>query len=198
MRRVSSYALFLFLFFFIAALSFAFSNQDMIDLKNAGFSDEIILLMTRSTGSLQPKDIIELRKGGLSEKVIKQMILDDQEKQPVAGDVSDRLVVEEIIKLKSAGVSDETIQKMLEREERERVRYYGIARTIKHPDGSESIVYGNLQDAPFPDTKHHYIGTSQYLESLSLSINGDDTLSPEEQELWKRIFQGLRLKKDIE
>ena len=196
MRTVSSCALFLF-FFFGATLSYPFSNQDMVDLKNAGFSDEIILLMTSSTGSLQPKDIIELKKGGLSEKLIKQMILNDLKRQPAGEKGDDRLVVEEIMKLKSAGVGDETIQKMLEREERERARYYGSPRTIRHPDGSESIVYGDPQDMPLPDTKHYYIGTSQYLESLSLSINSDDTLTPEEKGLWKHIFQGLRLKKEI-
>ena len=115
-----------------------------------------------------------------------------------ATSADDRLVIDQIINLKKSGVSDETIQKMLDREERERARYYGVTRMIKHPDGSESKVYGDLKKAPFPDTEHHYLSTSEYLESLSLSINGDDTLTAEEKKLWESIFGALRLKKDIE
>lgn len=189
---------------FAATISFAFNTQDMIDLKNAGLSDEIILLMTKPTRSLQAKDVIKLKKAGFTEDVIKQMILGDL-KDPVSPvptvsgtSADDRLVIDQIINLKKSGVSDETIQKMLDREERERARYYGVTRMIKHPDGSESKVYGDLKKVPFPDTKHHYLSTSEYLESLSLSINGDETLTAEEKKLWESIFGALRLKKDIE
>ncbi|MBW2647344.1 MAG: hypothetical protein JRE23_14445 [Deltaproteobacteria bacterium] len=183
---------------FVATISFAFNTQDMIDLKNAGFSDEIILLMTKPTRSIQPKDVIKLKEAGVTEDVIKQMILDDL-KEPISPtSTDDRLIVDQIINLKKSGVSDETIQKMLDREERERARYYGVTRTVKHPDGSESIVYGDLKKEPFPDTKHYYISTSEYLESLSLSINSDGTLTAEEKKLWEGIFGALRLKKDID
>lgn len=203
MKTICSCLLSLFLTF-VATISFAFNTQDMIDLKKAGFSDEIILLMTKPTRSIQPKDIIKLKEAGFTEDVIKQMILDDLRKpaSPTSTvrttSTDDRLIVDQIINLKKSGVSDETIQKMLDREERERARYYGVTRTVKHPDGSESIVYGDLKKEPFPDTKHYYISTSEYLESLSLSINSDDTLTAEEQKLWEGIFGALRLHKDID
>jgi hypothetical protein len=193
------YSSFFFLFFVsVATICFAFSTKDTIELKKAGFSDEVILLMTKPTRSLQAKDIIELKKGGLSEDVIKEIIVEDLIEQPSAKGADERLVVEEIIKLKKSGVKDETIQKMLEREERERARYCGVAQTVKRSDGSGAIVYGDPRNVPFPDTKHYYISTSEYLKSLSLSINSDDTLTPEEKELWQQIFRALRLRKDID
>jgi hypothetical protein len=190
-------SLFLLFLLSIATTSLAFSTQDIIALKKAGFSEEIIFLMTKPTRSLQAKDIIELKNAGLSENIIRAMILDDLIEQPSAKGVDERLVAGEIIKLKKSGVKDETIQKMLDREERERARYCGIARTIKRSDSSEAIVYGDPRNVPFPDTRHYYINTSEYLKSLSLSINGDDTLTPEEKGLWEQVFQGLRLRKDI-
>jgi len=193
------YSSFFFLFFVsVATICFAFSTQDIVELKKAGFSDEVILLMTKPTRSLQAKDIIELKKGGLSEDVIKEIIVEDLIEQPSAKGADERLVAEEIIKLKKSGVKDKTIQKMLEREERERARYCGVARTVKRSGGSGAIVYGDPRSVPFPDTKHYYISTSEYLKSLSLSINSDDTLTPEEKELWQQIFGALRLRKDID
>ncbi len=197
MKNIYS-SLFLLFFLSIATTCLAFSTQDIIALKKAGFSEEIILLMTKPTRSLQPKDIIELKKGGLSEGIIKAMILEDLIEQPSAEGVDQRLVVGEIINLKKSGVKDETIQKMLDREERERSRYCGIARTIKRSDGSEVIVYGDPRNVPLPDTRHYHINTSEYLRSLSLSINSDDTLTPDEKELWQQVFRGLRLRKDID
>ena len=193
------YSSFFFLFFVsVATICFAFSNQDMIELKKAGFTDEVIRLMTKPTRSLQAKDIIELKKGGLSEDAIKKMILEDLIEQPSPKGADKRLVAEEILKLKKSGVKDETIQKMLEREERERARHCGIRRTVKHSDGSEAIIYGDPRNVSFPDTKHHYINTSEHLKSLSLSINSDDTLTPEEKELWQQVLGALRLRKDID
>lgn len=194
--RAICFLLLSFLMVFVPAVGLAFSAQDAVDLKEAGFSDEIISLMMKPTRSVQPKDLIELKKAGVSQEVIKTMILDDLIEQPDNGQIAGRLVTEEIINLKKSGVSDETLQKMLDREERERARYYGVARTIKNPDGSESIVYGNL-NAPFPETRHHYIATSEYLKYLSLSLDSDDTLAPAEKALWLGIFNGLRLRKDI-
>jgi hypothetical protein len=159
---------------------------------------QLIQLMAKPTRSLQAKDIIELKKGGLSEDAIKKMILEDLIEQPSAKGADERLVAEEIIKLKKAGVKDETIQKMLEREERERAKYCGVARTVKRSDGSEAIVYGDTKNVPFPDTKHYYINTSEYLKSLSLSINSDESLTPEEKELWQQIIGALRLRKDVD
>ncbi|MCK4469593.1 MAG: hypothetical protein KAU60_14715 [Desulfobacterales bacterium] len=203
MKTICSCFLLLF-FVFGAAICFAFNTQDIIAIKKAGFSDEIVLLMTKPTRSLQAKDIIELKKSGIAEDVIKQMILDDL-KEPLnrtptvhTTAIDNRLVADQIINLKKSGVSNETIQKMLDREERERARYSGVTRRIKHADGSESIVYGDLKSVPYPDTKHHYISTSEYLKSLSLSINSDDTLAAEEKKLWENIFQALRLNKDID
>jgi hypothetical protein len=189
---------FLLLLLSVATTCLAFSTQDIVALKKAGFSEEIIFLMTKPTRSLQPKDIIELKKGGLSEDLIKAMILEDLVEKPSAKGVDERLVVGEIIKLKESGVKDETIQKMLDREERERARYCGIARTMKRGDGSEAIVYGDPRNVPLPDTRHYYINTSEYLKSLSLSVNSDNTLTPEEKGLWEQVFRGLRLRKDID
>jgi hypothetical protein len=181
----------------IPVISSALSTQDIIDLKRAGFSDEIISLMMKPTRSLQAADLIDMKKNGVSDEVIKSMILEDLIEERNAPSSDRRLVTEQIMRLKTAGVSDETVQKMLDREERERARYYGVARTVRHPDGSISIVYGD-RSAPFPDTKHVYINTSDYLKYLSLTINDDHTLSPMEKDLWNHILDGLRLRKDID
>lgn len=53
------------------------STQDIINMTNAGLSDEVIINQiksTKSTFSLSSQDIIKLKQNGVSEKVINAMI----------------------------------------------------------------------------------------------------------------------------
>ena len=132
-----------------ATSSFAFTSQEIVSLKQAGISEEIITLMVEKhsdvTGSLSIQDALALKAGGVGDRVLRSLL----STTPQEGSLQKFLPVEGILRLKAAGVGDDLLRYIIDKvSEMNQDEGKGVSRIIVDPSGRRTIVYGDAEPSP--------------------------------------------------
>ena len=125
MNRMTITFFYFFLCFILTTPAWSLSGQNVVELKNAGVSDQTIQVITQEkvieTAAFSIDDIVAMKKAGVGEETLRKIIKDGsflKNSEPVVYGRSTQSVrnisPEEVINLKKNGVSDEVIQSVIE------------------------------------------------------------------------------------
>ncbi|MBI3013465.1 MAG: hypothetical protein HYY65_00035 [Candidatus Tectomicrobia bacterium] len=127
----------------------SFTAQEIVSLKRAGISEEVIALMVEKRsdvmGLLSAQDALTLRAGGVGDPVLRALLSPTRQ----GGSLQKFLPVEGIVRLKEAGVGDDLLRYILDRYlEMSREEEAGVSRVIVDQSGRRVIVYGDREPSP--------------------------------------------------
>jgi len=133
----------------LAAPAASFTAQEIVSLKQAGISDEVISLMVEKrsdvVGLLSAQEALTLKASGVGDPVLRALLSTTRQ----GGSLQKFLPVEGIVRLKEAGVGDDLLRYILEKYlEMSREEEAGVSRVTVDPSGRRVIVYGDREPPP--------------------------------------------------
>jgi len=177
---------------FCPTVTFAVNPADLIKLKKAGVSDKLISAVLESNAIdraiISVNEIIAMKAANITDKAILKII--EGANPPVPELDRDDALKREIERSK---MKLELVKKQFD------ITSAYLSKLISNPEIIKLVKAGKI-------SSQDYAAIVKYLKQYAASEETDRpidviidiSLSPEEQELWKEIVKGLRIRKDID